>query len=515
MIGRARIGGVLLALVSLAACRRRASSDDPAPAPAATDDDVVIVVPATGGSLGELERTLAIPLEAAVAGLRPADTIDTVITRQGLELRLTVAPGEDARGLVADVRARLSQLPAGALAGATPRVYREPKSALDVLLEGGEEPARPFEHPSAHLLHTCDRIAVRDVTIDPARLTATGVTLDEVLRAITAQRTSLATLTVTPEITLAQVAELEEGDLSTCRVVSGESRLARLQVARADVAPAIRAALTAGWKLAVLRHEAQAIIELPDRDPEEALRTAARKLGSQPGIDRVIALLEREPHLRGRLLFGTSYDAKVREVLAALPEVRLGEAIAGDFRSARVEAILVGDDRAAMIARARAALAEATPLPAGTFVGCEGCDEETSVELALAEDPDAPGAQRAEGALGVSAGMLSDALGSRGLVLPAREATPIRIRIASPGPEANLAALGALPLRSSNRKIIPLSTIATARAVPRPTMLLRHAGKPAVIVWRQPWSETGGDAEHALTAALPGATVRARELRGW
>jgi hypothetical protein len=460
--------------------------------------DVVIFASWPSASAAELESAVASPIERAVVAIGQVDAIDTLIDAHGIEIKLSVHPGQKAGGIAAEVIAALQRIANQLPPGATSRVVQYPSSSSVMRFENhpGETP-RTFEHSRVQRLRTCGPRAGTDVFLDPARLAAVALTVDDVVNVLAAQPDP-RTARFPHNLRIDDIAQLREADLSTCQVIGAGTHFASMHSTWEG--GLLRILLDAGWTPGkMLGGQLEVLVDVDGTaDRAESLAAVARAIGSEPYINFALAIDDRGPPRRARIIFrpawGADVRAAIRTAIASVKGTRVVELLEGE----RIEAILFGPDRTELIANARAALVSLASTDPNEYIGCDGCDQVSQVELASAETRSA------------LPGMIG-----RGLLIDREGAAPLRIRLGQDDAEVSLDAIGALLVRTPTGEAVPLSRTSAVRLTSSPAVRLRYNGMPAVVIWRRPWHETSAETMSKLAAALPGAVIRTRTPELW
>ncbi|MFN0250355.1 MAG: hypothetical protein ACKV2T_25980 [Kofleriaceae bacterium] len=448
-------------------------------------------------TLAELEQLVAIPLERALAGVPHVTAIDTTIRGAQVEILLVVAVGTDARVIERDVKLRLltAVVPP---ATQTTTVLASTWSGA-IRLTTSEERPDAFDAPRLSRVRTCGPDIVREVAIDPVKLAAHGLAIDDVLAALASSSAEAALLP--GEVRIDAVATIGDTDRSPCRVVGDRYRhVASIHAENADFSKTLGPIMSAGWSLLPMlgdQHELVIGFDGFEGAAHEAIARVVSTLQAQHGIEIGFAMEERGPPRVGRIVFRPNWDAKVRDAanaaVAAVPGVRLLELVeTGLGSSEQAVAIFTGEDRDELIARARAALPVLAEIDPQGGMGCTGCDQRVVLELRAGEATSDNTARIAR--------LVGDGLDI------ASSAGPVRVRIAA-GAELAPEAIAGLLVRTSSGATAPLSTVAEIATVERPSVLLRRDGTPAVRLWKRPRNSTGAGLRIDIAKMFPGVTV--------
>jgi hypothetical protein len=472
---------IALALLASAACKKARDPEQTRIDDNATSSNVVVRVEVRGRSLSELEQQVAIPLEKAVTGITNVTAIDATISGHTVELVLTVAPREDARVISQEVARRVASTTP------TPNVILEPTSDRVSRFVATKEQPTAIAAPGVHRVHTCGPERVREIVVDGAQLAASKLTLDDVFEAI--EKTGGRSLD--------DVSYKHDVDASPCRVVLGGTHLASVHYdGNSEMYATV---MRLGWTVpSMLGNQVEIIIAVSEPEPGivERFATAVR---DHPKVSGVIAMEEPGPPNTARIIFHGKYDADAREIansaVAAVPGTHLLEVRGGEYSGQQAEAIVTGTDRRDVLVRARTALAAVAPIDPEGGAGCIGCEVQSQLVLELVESSAA------------IAPRIGDLLHRNGIEVAAADGVPTRLRIVS-GAELSPETIGRLPVRDGRGGVVPLSSLGTLTLADRPSVLLRHDGKPAVIVWKRSWKSTVGDSQETLAKALPDAVLR-------
>jgi hypothetical protein len=460
--------------------------------------NVIVRAELAGQTLTELEQRVAIPIERALGNVPHVTAIDTTIRGSRVEIVLVVVEGNDARVIERDITHRLltAVVPP---ATRTTTVLASTWSSVIRLTSSSDRPETVVDAPGVSRLRTCGPDMVHEVVLDPAKLAAYKLAIDDVFVALESSSAEAALLP--GDVRIDAVATIGEVDRSPCRVSGGEHRhVGSIHHESVEFWKTLERLRAAGWSLLpMLGGHCELVfgfdgVEVSSAD---AIARVTDRLRGQPGIEIGFAMEELGPPHVGRIIFRPAYDAKPRDAakaaVAGVRGVRLLEIIeTGMVGTREATATLTGDDRDALMTQARAALPALEAIDPEGGTGCVGCDRRAVLEL------------RAGEAMTANTARIVKLVGD-GVDVTTKSGI-VRVRIAM-GAELAPEVLAGLLVRTNTGGTAPLSSVAEIRTVPRPSVLLRRDGKPAVRVWKHPITITIGEATMDLQQAFPAAVV--------
>jgi len=494
-----------------------------------------------GASPAEVEQNVTVPIERVVAPLRGVRTTRSM-SLEGLSVVQIEGTATDPRPLATDVRQAIgSVLEARADPPHVTTVAPTTRELRFLLLHAERyTELEKLSSPIAGMrkISACGEPEPRlEVVVDPARLTAMRVAVDEIIRAI--EMTDEPTVSAIGAAAVSHVGEavVQVKDLA---IISTASRACQPMTAPDEGIP-VTMLIDSRDRVAVRNQVLEAARERAIELVEVvAPRTLTGTIGvpagahhpirrwfddirALPGVTWVIVELNRNA-TRARLAIGldrtveaADFDAAANRAIEAIPELH-DLRLAGDGL-ASAEVALRGPDLDTLRERATTAVNALRRNPAIIAAGCDPCRSTPELVMELDRERAASfGVAPADITFVLRATVGIKVRGGFGLpgrdnqVLRVANDPPVVVRVAATGDD-----FGGLTVRSVTGNMVPISYVVEFQHRLQEAEIRHENLERTIVVWAR--GHSLGAVKRALGAVLPAETPRApsriRGLSSW